>query len=187
MDHTCNTPNYTDGPCEACAKERRVIERNDPSQLPLLEWVRERYENCLRLAKLKEGADQDSWLEDAHYFRQLMTIVRCFKRLNATGKASDILVPAEVAVIGNTFLAAKLVDDILETPNPRARAEFIKMFERSLDKYCTNDHMCAVCCRPCEVDQLTRSPRVLTASDIERIGKKAAEDKAVVRGGHQRY
>ena len=29
--------------------------------------------------------------------------------------------------------------------------------------------------------------RVLTAEDIERIGKKAAEGGAVVRGGYQRY
>lgn len=35
--------------------------------------------------------------------------------------------------------------------------------------------------------EMPEMPRVLTADDIERIGKKAAEAGAVVRGGYQRY
>ena len=36
-------------------------------------------------------------------------------------------------------------------------------------------------------DECHHQQRVLTAEDIERIGKKAAEAGAVVRGGYQRY
>jgi hypothetical protein len=38
-----------------------------------------------------------------------------------------------------------------------------------------------------ECPQCDHQQRVLTAEDIERIGAKAAESGAVVRGGYQRY
>ena len=38
-----------------------------------------------------------------------------------------------------------------------------------------------------ECPECHHQQRVLTAEDIERIGKKAAEAGAVVRGGYQRY
>lgn len=38
-----------------------------------------------------------------------------------------------------------------------------------------------------ECPQCDHQQRVLTADDIERIGRKAAEAKAVIRGGYQRY
>ena len=43
----------------------------------LIEWLRERYENCLRHARQKPGWDRDGWLEDAAYFKEALD------RLNA--------------------------------------------------------------------------------------------------------
>src|SRR5580765_35870 len=63
-EHTCDTPNYTDGPCYACAKDK------------VMEWVFERYENCQRIAKTKSGEDQKSWLEDADYFMFILCLLR---------------------------------------------------------------------------------------------------------------
>lgn len=63
-EHICDTPNYTDGPCYACAKEK------------LMEWVFERYENCQRIAKLRTGIDSKEWLDDADHFMLILTLLR---------------------------------------------------------------------------------------------------------------
>jgi hypothetical protein len=38
----------------------------------LIEWLQERYENCLRHARQKPGWDRDGWLEDAAYFKEAL-------------------------------------------------------------------------------------------------------------------
>lgn len=43
--------------------------------LPLSEWVAERYENCVRLAETKTGLDRDRWLNDAEYFREISVVL----------------------------------------------------------------------------------------------------------------
>jgi len=43
--------------------------------LPLDEWVLERYENCIRLAKEKSGQQREMWLEDAAYFREILKVL----------------------------------------------------------------------------------------------------------------
>lgn len=35
----------------------------------VVEWLKERRTNCLRLAQQKIGADRLGWLEDAEYFK----------------------------------------------------------------------------------------------------------------------
>jgi hypothetical protein len=45
------------------------------SKTQLAEWVRERLDNCQRLAATKTGADRDGWLEDAHYFAEILRVV----------------------------------------------------------------------------------------------------------------
>lgn len=63
-EHVCDTPNYTDGPCYACARDK------------VLEWVFERYENCLRIAAQKTGDDKRGWLEDADHFLFVLQLLK---------------------------------------------------------------------------------------------------------------
>lgn len=46
----------------------------------LKSWVAERLANCERIARIKQGADKDGWLEDAGYFRQLLLVIDAKKR-----------------------------------------------------------------------------------------------------------
>lgn len=41
--------------------------------VPLVDWVRDRAENCERIAATKTGADREGWLQDARYFRAVLT------------------------------------------------------------------------------------------------------------------
>lgn len=43
--------------------------------LSVLEWSRERLANTYRIAAVKSGADRDSWLEDASYWEQIVSIL----------------------------------------------------------------------------------------------------------------
>jgi hypothetical protein len=44
-------------------------------KLTLTEWVEERLKNCLRIAAQKNGAVKAGWLEDAHYFKQILAVL----------------------------------------------------------------------------------------------------------------
>jgi len=44
----------------------------DALPMPLDAWVRERLDNCERIAASKGGADREGWLEDARYFRRIL-------------------------------------------------------------------------------------------------------------------
>jgi hypothetical protein len=41
----------------------------------VIEWLRERYDNCVRIAAQKNGDDQIGWLVDAAYFRAAIEII----------------------------------------------------------------------------------------------------------------
>src|SRR5579883_1968083 len=40
-----------------------------PSEAEVIKWLRERADNCARIATRKFGMDRDGWLEDERYFR----------------------------------------------------------------------------------------------------------------------
>lgn len=40
--------------------------------LSVEDWVRERLDNCQRLAAQKTGKDRDGWMEDASYFQKIL-------------------------------------------------------------------------------------------------------------------
>ncbi len=50
-------------------------ERGRLGALSVVEWVRERLDNCERHAGLRAGKDRDGWLEDAAYFREILAIL----------------------------------------------------------------------------------------------------------------
>ena len=49
-------------------------------EMPLLEWLQERYDNCLRIAAQKTGDDQKSWFDDAYYFKLAITMLHNSKQ-----------------------------------------------------------------------------------------------------------
>lgn len=51
------------------------LDKYADEEVTLKEWVRDRKNNCLRIAESKTGADRDGWLEDASYFQQILDIL----------------------------------------------------------------------------------------------------------------
>jgi hypothetical protein len=45
------------------------------SEHEIVEWLKERRANCLRISKTKTGADRAGWEEDAEYFRQAVMLI----------------------------------------------------------------------------------------------------------------
>lgn len=45
------------------------------NKIPLEVWVLERLENAELIAEMRIGSDRAGWLEDAEYFRKLLSIV----------------------------------------------------------------------------------------------------------------
>jgi len=46
-----------------------MSQHDDTPKMPLLDWLQERYDNCIRIAAQKTGDDQRGWWDDAYYFR----------------------------------------------------------------------------------------------------------------------
>lgn len=47
----------------------------EPYRMPLEDWVKERYENCLCIARGKTDPDRAGWLDDACYFKAILEIL----------------------------------------------------------------------------------------------------------------
>lgn len=43
------------------------------TKLPLIDWLRERQANCMRISSSKTGADREGWLGDAAYFAEAIS------------------------------------------------------------------------------------------------------------------
>jgi hypothetical protein len=69
------------------------MEENEPA-LTTIDWVRERLANCERIAKTKAGADRDGWLEDADYFKQILTDLESLRLIveHAKRPATELLI-----------------------------------------------------------------------------------------------
>ena len=50
--------------------------------LTLIEWLEERRQNALAIAKTKSGDDLAGWVEDASYFGRAEEVVREFVKLS---------------------------------------------------------------------------------------------------------
>lgn len=62
----------------------------EEDMLPSIQWILERYENCIRIAKQKtDKADVISWLEDAEYFRRVLVDLKELERLKADRPAQS--------------------------------------------------------------------------------------------------
>lgn len=42
----------------------------------LVQWLRDRRDNCVRLSKEKFGADRDGWIEDAEFFNWALQVAQ---------------------------------------------------------------------------------------------------------------
>ena len=62
-------------------------ERRPKTPLECRDWIGERMENALRIAMSKEGEDRAGWLEDAHYFSSVLSIL--IKEVNAAPPATQ--------------------------------------------------------------------------------------------------
>ena len=69
-------------------KSSSTLEHIAPPKTPVecRDWIGERMENALRIAMTKEGEDRAGWLEDAHYFSSVLSIL--IKEVNAARKES---------------------------------------------------------------------------------------------------
>lgn len=52
--------------------EREALEAVRPD---VIEWLWDREENCLRLAREKTGVDRDGWIEDAKFFHLAIVLL----------------------------------------------------------------------------------------------------------------
>lgn len=70
-----------------------------------LDWLRERYANCLRLASQKTGKDKAGWLEDSLYFASAISQIKETERLRELlQKISDMAAPLPPEAFNVTML-----------------------------------------------------------------------------------
>lgn len=79
------------------------------AMLELLDWLQERKENCLRLAKSRDERDQGGWFEDAAYFQAAIYRIKALDGLiiQAQRALAAYIVPdsdiTDAQIIGELF------------------------------------------------------------------------------------
>jgi len=53
---------------------KQALKRSQPPT-KVVEWLKERHDNCIRHAARKIGDDRDGWLEDAYYFELVLATI----------------------------------------------------------------------------------------------------------------
>lgn len=80
------------GNCDSqCAECKTVAAtdnlRSNPYEVyvagDLIEWVQERYDNCIRIANQKQGSDKFGWLMDAVHFERILKVLAAVKGKSA--------------------------------------------------------------------------------------------------------
>ncbi len=89
-----------------------VQEGRKRERLSLTMWVRDRLDNCHRIAATKSGQDQRGWMEDAAYFAAILEALACPDWVDEACEANERLGPWMSAALDDPNVCAEMKADI---------------------------------------------------------------------------